>query len=188
MARDRMLARLVTHIRTHGLPADASLRRLAEELGTSHRMLAYYFGSRDGLLAAVLTAMRAEERQTLTSTAENWSPRDAALAMWSFYTDPAQVSEHKAFFYVFSLALQQPKTYAEFLASLDTWVTLTAELTAAQGLGRDQAAARAQLMVSAIRGLLMDRLTTSNRDRVDAAFTLLLNTLLPASDHVTAPA
>jgi AcrR family transcriptional regulator len=107
--RERMLARLVAHVRAHGLPADASLRRFADELGTSHRMLAYYFGSRDGLLAAVLTALRAEERQTLTATAENWSLRDAALAMWSYYTDPQQLPQHRAFFYVFSLPSSPPR-------------------------------------------------------------------------------
>src|SRR3954447_2871747 len=103
--RERMLARLVKHVRAHGLPADTSLRRFADELGTSHRMLAYYFGSRDELLATVLTAMRSEEREAAVSAAESWSLRDAALAMWSYYTDSARAGEHQAFFYVFALAL-----------------------------------------------------------------------------------
>jgi AcrR family transcriptional regulator len=176
-----MLARLVAYVRANGLPADCSLRRLAQELGTSHRMLAYYFGSRDGLLATVLTALRAAEKQTLTSTAENWGLRDAALAMWSYYTDPAQQGEHRAFFYVFSLALQQPESYAEFLASLDNWTALTAELGVAQGIEPERAQQVAQLVVSAVRGLLMDRIVSPNPGRVDAAFSLLLDTVLPES-------
>ena len=177
--REQMLAKLVAHVRAHGLEADCSLRKLAQELGTSHRMLAYYFGSLDGLLASVLSSMRAEERQTLTCTAENWGLRDAAMAMWSYYTDPGRSDEHRAFFYVFALALQHPAAYREFLSSFDEWTTVTADLASAQGLDRPQATRLAQLVVSSIRGLLMDRLTTSNPKAVDAAFDLLLDAVLP---------
>lgn len=185
--RDQMLARLVAYVRDAGLPADCSLRQLAQELGTSHRMLTYYFGSRDGLLATVLTTMRAEERQTLTSTAENWGLRDAALAMWSYYTSPEQESEHRAFFYVFSLALQQPESYREFLASLNNWSVLTAELGMAEGLEPERARQSAQLIVSAIRGLLMDRLTSTDPSQVDAAFALLLDAVLPEQPPARGP-
>jgi hypothetical protein len=123
--------------------------------------------------------MRAEEKQTLTCTAENWGLRDAALAMWSYYTAPQRESEHRAFFYVFSLALQQPDSYREFLASLDNWSVLTAELGMAQGLEPELARQSAQLIVSSIRGLLMDRLTSADPGRVDATFDLLLDALLP---------
>jgi AcrR family transcriptional regulator len=166
-------------VRANGLPADCSLRRLAQELGTSHRMLAYYFGSRDALLATVLMALRADEKPSLMSTAENWGLRDAALAMWSYYTDPEQLGEHRAFFYVFSLALQQPESYRDFLSSLDSWSTLTAELGVAQGIEPERARHLAQLIVSAVRGLLMDRLASADPARIDAAFTLLLDDLLP---------
>jgi AcrR family transcriptional regulator len=37
----------------HGGIADLSLRQTAAAIGTSHRMLIYHFGSREGLLAAV---------------------------------------------------------------------------------------------------------------------------------------
>lgn len=178
--RDTMLDRLVAHVRRNGLPAEASLRRFAEEVGTSHRMLAYYFGSREGLLAAVLAAMRTEDREALYAAANAWDLRDATLAMWSYYTDPEQLPEHRAFFYVFSLALRQPEVFAEFLASFDTWVALTTDLARAEGLEPEDAARMAQLVVSAVRGLLMDRLASSAPERVDAAFALLLDRVLPA--------
>jgi AcrR family transcriptional regulator len=185
--RDQMLAKVVAYVRDTGLPADSSLRQLAQELGTSHRMLTYYFGSRDGLLATVLTTMRAEEKQSLTCTAENWGLRDAALAMWSYYTAPQRESEHRAFFYVFSRALQQPESYAEFLASLEDWSALTAELGVAQGLDPERARQSAQLIVSAIRGLLMDRLTSTDPSQVDAAFALLLDAVLPEQPPARGP-
>ncbi|HTA04061.1 MAG TPA: helix-turn-helix domain-containing protein, partial [Streptosporangiaceae bacterium] len=60
-ARDRLLAAAVA-IATQGGIADLSLRELAAAIGTSHRMLLYHFGSREGLLAAVTLAVEEAER------------------------------------------------------------------------------------------------------------------------------
>ena len=51
--REAFLAGAVDHVLHEGV-ASLSLRPLAAALGTSDRMLLYYFGSRDALLAAVL--------------------------------------------------------------------------------------------------------------------------------------
>ena len=178
--RDKALAELVAHVRKHGLPADPSMRRLADAIGSSHRMLAYYFGSREELLAAVLAAMRAEERDTLLTTAKEWSLRDAGLAMWSYYTAPERGTEHQSFFYVFSLALQQPEVFAAFLASLDTWTDVCAQIARDEGLPAARARDTARLLVGATRGLLIDRLTSDAPQQVDRAFRLLLDLTVPA--------
>jgi len=47
--RDRLLAAAVDQAIRGGI-ADLSLRELAAAIGTSHRMLLYHFGSREGLL------------------------------------------------------------------------------------------------------------------------------------------
>ncbi len=54
-ARDRLLAAAVDQAMNGGI-ADLSLRELASAVGTSHRMLLYHFGSREGLLVAVTNA------------------------------------------------------------------------------------------------------------------------------------
>ena len=174
-----MLARLVTHVRRNGLPAVPSLRYYAEQLETSHRMLAYYFGSSEQMLATVLAAMRTEEREALRTTASTWSLRDAALAMWSRYTDPARANEHQAFFYVLSRALEEPTAYEDFLGSLNAWVELTRELAEAEGDDPGRAEQRAQLIVGTVRGLLIDRLVSPSPERVDAAFATFVDSLLP---------
>jgi AcrR family transcriptional regulator len=185
--RGRMLRRLVAHVRENGLPADPSLRHFADQLGTSHRMLAYYFGSREQMLAAVLTAMRADEREALWSTAQAWTLRDATLAMWAYYTDPQRRHEHQAFFYVFSRALEQPEEFADFLSSLDAWVSVTTELALAEGLRGPAARRRAQLIVSTVRGLLIDRLASSSPELVDAAFTdFMASTFVSSSTRARA--
>jgi AcrR family transcriptional regulator len=63
-ARDRLLAAAVHHALSAGI-ADLSLRELAAAIGTSHRMLIYHFGSREGLLAAVTTAVEDQQRAAL---------------------------------------------------------------------------------------------------------------------------
>ena len=178
--RDRTLAQLVAHVRAHGLPDDPSLRHFAEHVGTSHRMLAYYFGSRDGLLAEVLAALRADEREGLWSTARSWSLRDATLAMWAHYTDPARLPEHQVFFALYARALRQPEKFTDFLAGLDAWVEMTTDLAVAEGTDAATARRRAQLVVSAMRGLLLDRLAAGEPEQVDRAFELLVDELLPA--------
>ena len=54
-ARERLLAAAVDQAMRGGI-ADLSLRELAAAIGTSHRMLLYHFGSREGLLVAVARA------------------------------------------------------------------------------------------------------------------------------------
>src|ERR1700730_18018068 len=62
--RDRLLAAAVEQAMRSGI-ADLSLRELAAAIGTSHRMLLYHFGSREGLLAAVTLAVEEAERTAL---------------------------------------------------------------------------------------------------------------------------
>ena len=60
-AREQLLARVVEHLADHGV-AGLSLRELAGDLGTSHRMLVYHFGSKAGLLAEVVRHVEAAQR------------------------------------------------------------------------------------------------------------------------------
>jgi AcrR family transcriptional regulator len=60
-ARDDLLARAIEAVRAHGW-STLSLRRLAELIGTSHRMLIYHFGSKEGLLTAIVQASEAADR------------------------------------------------------------------------------------------------------------------------------
>ena len=53
-----------------------SLRDLAAEVGTSHRMLIHHFGSRDGLLAAVVESVERDQNERLGEL-----PVDAAEAV-----------------------------------------------------------------------------------------------------------
>src|SRR6185437_803715 len=84
-ARDRLLAVAVDRAMDGGI-ADLSLRELAAAIGTSHRMLLYHFGSREGLLAAVTLAVEAAERASLAEVGP--VSADDARRFWARYSDP----------------------------------------------------------------------------------------------------
>lgn len=63
-AKQAMIQAMVGHVLQHGV-ADASLRPLARAAGTSDRMLIYHFGSKQALIAELLTALAAMYGETL---------------------------------------------------------------------------------------------------------------------------
>src|SRR3954451_15959464 len=63
-SRARLLEAAMTHVAAHGV-GEISLRGLAAALGTSHRMLIYHFGSREGLLIEVIRTVEAQQRAAL---------------------------------------------------------------------------------------------------------------------------
>ena len=67
-ARDVLLDKTMAHVAAHGM-SDLSLRELAAAIGTSHRMLLYHFGSREGLVAAIVDAMESQQREALEDLA-----------------------------------------------------------------------------------------------------------------------
>lgn len=56
LSRDELIEAMARHVLRHGL-GTASLRPLAKAAGTSDRMLIYHFGSKDGVVAALLQAL-----------------------------------------------------------------------------------------------------------------------------------
>src|ERR1700745_3507087 len=94
-ARERLLAAAVDQAMRGGI-ADQSLRELAAAIGTSHRMLLYHFGSREGLLAAVTLAVEEAERATLRQAGP--ISADDARRFWAHYSDPALWPQERLFF------------------------------------------------------------------------------------------
>src|SRR5579871_5796396 len=99
-ARDRLLDAAVEHALTKGI-VDLSLREIAAGIGTSHRMLIYHFGSREGLLVAVVREVERRERQALTGTLTAADAR----RLWSRLADPALRSQERLFFEIYAHAL-----------------------------------------------------------------------------------
>lgn len=172
--RDRLLAAAVDHVAAHGA-SDSSLRGLAEALGTSHRMLIYHFGSKDGLLAEVVRA--AERRQRAVLAALDPAP-GASLAedgwrWWAAVSDPELWPLERLFFELYGQALQGRRYATAMLDGVvESWLAPVTALLARHGVPEPRVEAR--LAVAVTRGLLLDLLATGDRDGVDAAARLFM--------------
>jgi AcrR family transcriptional regulator len=154
--RDALLARVLDEVARRGI-TDRSLRELARAIGTSHRMLLYHFGSRGGLIAAIVGAVEAAQRVTLRELAgQAESPAQLIRDLWH------QVSsdELRPFVRLFfeSLAYASPGRGGDQLTS--PWLSDTGDVAVQLGVGWDPVDIR--LGVATVRGLLIDVLATGD--------------------------
>ena len=166
-----MLSAAVEYVAEHGI-SDLSLRQLAAALGTSHRMLVYHFGSKEGLLVAVVREVEPRQRAALAElgTDPGLSPVEQGLRLWKRLTDPALWPYERLFFEVYGQALQgRPHTTALLDGIVDTWLEPITELNVRNGMPDDVARSTARLSIAVTRGLLLDLLATGDRAGVDAA-------------------
>jgi AcrR family transcriptional regulator len=166
-ARDRLLAAAVQQASAGGI-ADLSLRELASAIGTSHRMLIYHFGSREGLLIAVTQAVEVRER---TALLDSGVTPDDAWASWQRLSDPKMWPRERLFFELYSYALLGRPGTEHFLTGIvEAWVAPIAAALVQMGVDPEVARIDARLGVAVARGLLLDLLATGDRDGAGAAY------------------
>src|SRR5690242_3899430 len=159
--RDRLLAGAVEYVAEHGV-GELSLRPLAAALGTSHRMLIYHFGSKEGLLVAVVREVERRQRETFTQIdVDGATPSEATRRMWRRLADPSLWPHERLFFEMYGQALQgRPGTEGLLEGIIDSWVETGTAMAVQMGIPADVARAQARLGVAVIRGLLLDLLAT----------------------------
>ena len=178
-ARDRLLAAAVDRALDTGI-ADLSLRQLAAAIGTSHRMLIYHFGSREGLLAAVTKAVEEQQRAALVGPGST-TAHGARLA-WQRLSDPSLWPQERLFFELYTYALRgRPGTEGFLDGIVESWVAPVAAALVEAGADEQTARADARLGVAVVRGLLLDLLATGDRAGVDEAYERVL-ARVPATD------
>ncbi|MGW4526607.1 TetR/AcrR family transcriptional regulator [Amycolatopsis sp. NPDC004378] len=159
--RRKLLDAAIDRIAHHG-GAARSLRALATDLGTSHRMLIYHFGSKEGLLTAVAREVEARQRTALADL-------DPA-GFWRRLTDDDLRANEKLFFQLYGQALGGTPGTTEFLDGvIDDWLGPVEALLAELGVPEADRPAYARLGLAVTRGLLLDLVTTGDRAAVDAA-------------------
>jgi AcrR family transcriptional regulator len=191
-AKQRLLAGVIDYLATHGV-GDVSLRQLAAAVGTSHRMLIYHFGSKDGLLVEVVRAVEQRQRELFAELEldTNAPPDEIGRCFWRSIADPAMWPYERLFFELYGRALQGDPSAAPLLAGIvDHWLAPLAEWGRRQGMAPAVALANARLGVAVTRGLLLDLLATGDREGVDAAmeyFIALFQSAStpPADGHIT---
>ncbi len=169
-ARTALLDRCVHFLKDGGF-SQLSLREIATGAGTSHRMLIYHFGSREGLLAEVVRRIEAEQREALAALAAGTDdPVEVSRRFWQRLADPALAPAERLFFEIYAHALFERSWTEPFRASvIAAWTEPVEDLFRQLGFDADDARRRARLGLAATRGLLLDLLVTGDRDVLDAA-------------------
>lgn len=162
-ARSQLLHRLIDEVAGSGL-ADRSLRDIAEAAGSSHRMVLYHFGSRAGLVAAIVEATEAAQRQTLQRLAgEVVSSEELILALWREVSSEPLRPLVRLFFECVGITGGTGLT--------EPWLAVAKDV--AERVGEDYDPDHIRLGVAVTRGLLIDVLATGSTveaDRALAAF------------------
>jgi AcrR family transcriptional regulator len=178
--RDELLDRAYRYVTEHGLSA-MSLRPLATEIGSSPRVLLFLFGSKDGLVRALLARARADEVAFLrrVQLQDRVDLARAGAEVWRWLT----AAEHRGLLTLwtesYARSLIEPDgPWAGFASStVDDWLTLLAE-TQPPGERRSRAGeARRTLVLAVLRGALLDLLATGDVVRTTRAVTDALASL-----------
>jgi AcrR family transcriptional regulator len=172
--RDELLDAVVEYVVEHSF-AELTWRPLATALGVTPTTLVHRFGSKEQMIQSV------QERLRERILAETAPPAGEDLPtyvqrVWERVSDPARDGEFRLFFAVYGQALQAPDMFDDFLIHVvvDPLNAFAATSTAASASG---SASAATLVLATLRGLLLDLLTTGDRDRVNAAAAAFLTSL-----------
>lgn len=151
-ARAQLLHRILVEVSANGL-ADRSLRDLAAAIGSSHRMLHYHFGSRAGLVASIVGAVEAAQRDLLTELSRTIAdPVELARALWHRTATRELMPFVRLFFECVGLTGGKGLT--------EPWLTIAAEAGDRVGVAADEDGLR--LGVAVTRGLLIDVLASGD--------------------------
>lgn len=179
--REALLRAAVDSVVRHGL-ADLSLRALAEEIGTSHRMLNYHFGSKEELVAEVVRVIDARLYATAWPEAQARAddPAEASRAVWRHVTAPERRDEQILMLELYVAAMRGKPGTRRVMSRMNDWVA--ASESQAGWLG-EHAHRQSRLLAAVVRGLMIDLLLTDDRVGVDDAFERFLELATADLNH-----
>jgi AcrR family transcriptional regulator len=158
----------VRYIADHGL-ADLSLRPLAAELGTSSRMLIYYFRTKEELLVQALATQRPDIAALFADIRDASELRARLWNFWTANTSGDGRTSVQVMLQVLGAACAPRSPYIDYATSAIA-VFVSALADGLRGLDSiDDPEAVATLLVSGLRGILQDRLITGEVERTDRA-------------------
>lgn len=173
---NELLDAIVQYLIRHGI-ADLSLRPLAKAVGSSPRVLLYYFGSKEKVIVKILAEIRRRQR-TIFARAQAPTFEQACRSVWKHMSAPKSEPLFRLFFEAYGLALRHPRLYKDFLRStVNDWIDFIADPLQSEGLQRKQARALATIVLAGLRGFMLDFCTTGDRTRLNRAVNLWLPTL-----------
>jgi len=180
-ARERELLELAyAYSLDHGL-ADLSLRPLAAAIGSSPRVLLFLFGSKDGLIRALLARARTDELALLARINARYDARppglgEVGLELWRWLAAEEHQALLKLWVEAYGRSLVDPAgPWADFARStVDDWLDLLAAAQPANERRTARGRARRTGVLAVLRGGLLDLLATGDVKRTTTAVQLQL--------------
>jgi AcrR family transcriptional regulator len=167
--REELLERAYGYALEHGL-ASLSLRPLAEAVGSSPRVLLFLFGSKDGLVRALLDRARADELAFLRSAPAG----DLAAVggrVWVWLSAPERRGLLTLWVEAYARSLVEPGgPWGGFAArTVDDWLDLLAAAQPDPRRRSAEGAAERTAVLAVLRGAMLDVLATGDVPRTTAA-------------------
>jgi AcrR family transcriptional regulator len=186
---DALLDAIVAYLTRHGV-ADVSLRPLAKAVNSSPRVLLYYFGSKEVLVARALARLRERQRDAFAQlkSSAGLNSREACLAIWRQLSAARSEAAFRLFLEAYAMGLKQPRQFADFLHhAVEDWLEFLAAPRIAAGEPPPAARAFATLVLAGFRGFMLDFCASRDRQRVDAAVAIWLRSLDAIPFSATTP-
>lgn len=158
-----------------------SLRPLAAAIGTSDRMLNYHFGSKDELVASVLSVSSERSAAQIRALAPAKSVRQSVLDLWVAMTGVEQQRCQRMYVEAAALGLFGHEPYASAVRNANAvWLESMRDFLVASGAPAGRAKRMVTLLDSAFMGFQLD-LTL---DEMDADITLAVRDLADAIESL----
>ncbi len=172
--RDELLDRAYSQALANGL-GGLSLRPLATAIGSSPRVLLFLFGSKDGLIRALLARARADELELLDRMRTDGQADLAHIGatVWRWLA----ADEHRGLLRLwtesYARSLVEPEgPWAAFArATVDDWLELLGRAQPPRQRWTRAAEAQRTLVLAFLRGAMLDLLATGDLDRTTRAVT-----------------
>ena len=154
---------------------DLSLRPLAAAIRSSPRVLLYLFGSKDGLIRALLARARSDELALLSriSAPQDEADRLQSIAreLWRWLSDESHRGLLTLWMESYARSLTDPDgPWAGFARdTVDDWLTRLAEAQPPELRDTRVRLAERTLVLAVLRGALLDLLATGDVARTTAA-------------------
>ncbi len=171
--RDELLERAYSYVLEQGL-SGLSLRPLAAAIQSSPRVLLFLFGSKDGLIGALLARARADELRLLDELRageRDVELAEAAGAIWDWLAAVPRRPLLRLWADAYGQSLIRPdgpwRGFAR--ATVEDWLALLATTQPTGVRDSPAAAAERTLVLAVLRGALLDLLATGDAERAGAA-------------------
>lgn len=178
-----LLLAVVAYLRAEGR-VDLSFRQIAAGVGTSHRMLAYYFGTREHLLGLVMLRLSAEYIANFDGRRPT-TRVETIQGTWTMFRDPNNRLQTQLLFALANAAAEQPDLHIPALTSdLDNFAAALTHFGIQEGLAPARAAREGRLIVATLLGLYLDDFVSGRTSQADESYEALIDWVARSSRDV----